>query len=182
MARLPSIALKSVKLKLPWVGEVELTPDDTERRAAWSLYVELVTRVAVQQLGPTEGLLREALASLYSLFASTREILREAGPHVGAGRESVGGIAIRVLNEGLRPVLAVWHPRLQAHEAARAQGVSLADHEAAWEHAAALRRELERLRGQLAEYAHALGVIAGVEEPRAGETHDPVRGQAAPRG
>jgi hypothetical protein len=169
VARLPSLSVTSVKLKLPWVGEVEVAPDDTERRAAWSLYVELVTRVAVQALGPDHGLLREALASLYSLFGSTREVLKEAGPRVGAGRDSVGGIAIRVLNDGLRPVLAYWHPRLAAHEATRAAGAGAAEHEARWAEAGELRAALERLRGELAEYAHALGVLAGVEEPRAEE-------------
>jgi hypothetical protein len=164
MARLPSIGLTKVSLKIPWIGEVELAPDDTERRAAWALYVELVTRVAVQSLSADHGLLREALNSLHSLFGSTRQILREAGPAVGATRDSVGGIAIRVLNEGLRPVLTHWHPRLLAHEATRPPNVSPPDHEAAWQHAGELRQELEGLREKLAQYAHALGIIAGVEE------------------
>lgn len=36
-------------------------PDEAERRAAWELCVELITRVAVVKLGTAEGLLREAL-------------------------------------------------------------------------------------------------------------------------
>ncbi|WP_202221851.1 hypothetical protein [Okeania sp. KiyG1] len=43
------------------------------------------------------GILRETLNSLYSLFETTREILKEAGPDVGASHNSVGGIAIAVL-------------------------------------------------------------------------------------
>ncbi|MCV3217246.1 hypothetical protein OGM63_27680 [Plectonema radiosum NIES-515] len=35
--------------------------------------------------------------SLYSLFGTTREVLKAAGPDVGASRDSVGGIAIAVL-------------------------------------------------------------------------------------
>jgi hypothetical protein len=57
--------------------------------------------------------MREAMNSLYSLFGSTREILRKAGPTVGASHDSVGGIAIAVLNKGLRPFLSKWHPLLQ---------------------------------------------------------------------
>ncbi|WP_370135611.1 hypothetical protein [Streptacidiphilus sp. EB103A] len=57
-------------------------PNDAERRAAWELYVELVTRVSVVPLGTDEGLLREALSSLYSLFGTTREVLRRHGPEV----------------------------------------------------------------------------------------------------
>jgi hypothetical protein len=41
-----------------------------------------VTRIAVVSLGPDEGLLREALASLHSLFAITRDILRRYGPNI----------------------------------------------------------------------------------------------------
>jgi hypothetical protein len=164
MARLPSLGVSKVSLKIPWVGEVELAPDETERRAAWALYVELVTRISVQSLAPDQGLMREALNSLYSLFASTRQILREAGPQVGATRDSVGGIAIRVLNEGLRPVLTAWHPRLMAYEATCPASISPPDHEAAWEHASELRQVLETLRAKLGQYAHALGVVAGVED------------------
>lgn len=87
-------------------------PDPTTRKAAWELYVELVTRVAIEPLQLNHGLLRESLSSLYSLFPTTRQILRQAGPGVGASRHSVGGIAIAVLNKGLRPFLAKWHPLL----------------------------------------------------------------------
>ena len=73
--------------------------------------MELVTRVAVQSLN-SEGFVREAMNSLYSLFGSTREILRKVGPKVGASHDSVGGIAIAVLNNGLRPFLSKWHPLL----------------------------------------------------------------------
>src|SRR5437588_1457 len=80
---------------------------------------KLVTRVAVEPLKSNEGLIREALTSLHSLFAATREILKDAGPGVGASRGSVGGIAIRVLNYGLRPFLSKWHPILQTWELQR---------------------------------------------------------------
>src|SRR5207247_8780713 len=68
------------------------------------------SRVAVQTPELDIGLSREALSSLYSLFGSTRRILRDAGPDVGCSRESVGGIAIAVLNLGLRPFVSKWHP------------------------------------------------------------------------
>jgi len=46
------------------------------------MYVELVTRISVAELRHGEGLLHEALSSLYSLFDTTREILREYGPSI----------------------------------------------------------------------------------------------------
>jgi hypothetical protein len=112
--------LKQVTVSLPFgIGSASWEADPTERNAAWELYIELVTRVAVQSLNPQEGLVREAMNSLYSLFGSTREILRRAGPNVGASHDSVGGIAIAVLNNGLRPFLSKWHPLLQEWEEKR---------------------------------------------------------------
>src|SRR5438876_4543781 len=67
---------------------------DVERRAAWKLYVELNTRIATQPLRPSEGLLREALSSLYAIFGITRDILKEAGPGVARGQESLGFYAM----------------------------------------------------------------------------------------
>jgi hypothetical protein len=145
--------LKEVSVSLPFgIGSAEWEADKTERRAAWSLYVELVTRIAVEPLAEEEGLLREALNSLYSLFGTTREILKEAGPDVGASHRSVGGIAIAVLNRGLRPFLAKWHPRLQVWESKRPVDVSLSEHEQNWSDALELRKELEVLRGDLHKY------------------------------
>lgn len=157
--------LKSVSVSLPFgIGSATWESDPTERHAAWELYVELVTRVAVQSLGTEEGLMREALNSLYSLFGSTREILRKAGPKVGASRQSVGGIAIAVLNNGLRPFLSKWHPQLQEWEVKKTDGVSAPAHEKAWEHEPELRTALEKLRQELEQYANALADIAGVNE------------------
>lgn len=158
-------ALKKVTVSLPFgIGSASWEADPTERNAAWELYVELVTRVAVQSLNPQEGLVREAMNSLYSLFGSTREILRKAGPKVGASHDSVGGIAIRVLNDGLRPFLSKWHPLLLEWEEKKEDGVSPQAHEKGWDKEQTVRGELDSLRQKLSQYANALGLIAGVDE------------------
>jgi hypothetical protein len=155
--------IKQVTVSLPFgIGSASWESDQAERRAAWELYIELVTRIAVHPLATKEGLMREALNSLYTLFGSTREILRKAGPNVGASRESVGGISIAVLNNGLRPVLSKWHPMLQEWEVTKVAGVSASGHEKAWSEEPALRKELNKLREDLQEYANALAEIAGV--------------------
>lgn len=157
--------LKQVTVSLPFgIGSASWEADPTERNAAWELYVELVTRVAVQSLHPQEGLVREAMNSLYSLFGSTRDILRKSGPGVGASHDSVGGIAIAVLNNGLRPFLSKWHPLLQEWEEQKTDGVSPQAHERAWDKEMTARGELDALRSDLAKYAEALGAICGVEE------------------
>lgn len=157
--------LKKVSVNLPFgIGGAEWEADSTERRAAWSLYIELVTRIAIQPLEADQGLLRETLNSLYQIFPTTREILKEAGPGVGASYESVGGIAIHVLNNGLRPFLAKWHPWLQAWEAQRPSNLSPKEHEQNWSEESTLRAELELLRKNFEQYGKALATIAGIEK------------------
>jgi hypothetical protein len=156
--------LKKVAVSLPFgLGSAEWETDSTQRNAAWALYVELVTRVAVQELAEDAGLVREAMNSLYTLFGTTREILRSAGPDVGASRESVGGLAIAVLNQGLRPFLTKWHPLLQIWEAQRPGDRSPKEHEQLWKQEPALRQDLSRLREELEIYAQALAKVAGVD-------------------
>lgn len=157
--------LKQVSVSLPFgIGSASWESDPRERNAAWELYIELVTRVAVQPMDKDIGTVREAMNSLYSLFASTREILRKAGPKVGASHDSVGGIAIAVLNYGLRPFLSKWHPLLQEWEAQKEDGVSSVAHEKAWATELTLRAELEALRQDLEQYANALAKISGVAD------------------
>lgn len=60
------------------LGSLEFENDKAQQKAAWSLYVELSTRIAVQPLEDGEGISREALTSLYNVFGITRQILREA--------------------------------------------------------------------------------------------------------
>jgi hypothetical protein len=113
--------------------------------------------------GDPAVLILEALNLRYNLFGTTREILKEAGPDVGASHNSVGGIAITVLNRGLRPFLTKWHPRLQVWEAKRPDNVSPSEYEQQWTEETQLRSELEALRRDLSQYALVLAEIAGVE-------------------
>jgi hypothetical protein len=157
--------LKKVAVSLPFgLGSAEWETDSTQRNAAWALYVELVTRIAVQELADDAGLVREAMNSLYTLFGTTRQILREAGPDVGASHDSVGGLAIAVLNKGLRPFLSHWHPVLQIWEAQRPGDRSPKEHEVLWAEEKVARKELSALRGELKIYAHALAEVAGVRD------------------
>ena len=112
-------------------------PDQAERDAAWELLVELSTRTSMVELADKEGSTREALSSLYKLFDTTRGILRAKGPTVarnhGDGNLSFAVIAVRVLNDVLRPVLSEWHPRLDQYEQLRPPTIGVSDWEHAWE-------------------------------------------------
>jgi hypothetical protein len=162
MPKEPPARLKKVSVGLPFgMGQAEWQADDTEIRAAWNLYVELVTRVAVEALDEQNGSLREALNSLYQLFPQTREILRTAGPSIGARMPSIGGLAIAVLNDGLRPFMTKWHPELAHWESQRPATTSPRDHERSFPGARALREDLRVLQIELRRYAEALGRISG---------------------
>lgn len=164
MGRDAPATLRKVTVGLPFgLGSAEWEADDSEQRAAWSLYVELITRVAVEPLDDNHGMAREALNSLYQLFPTTREILRQAGPSVGGRMPSVGALAVEVLNRGLRPFLTKWHPELLHWESQRSSNTSPRDHERAFPGMAELRRELKDLQSELRTYARALAAIAGVE-------------------
>ena len=58
------------------------------------LLVELTTRVPVIPLRPNEGLLREALTSLHTLFQETRGILRRSGAEIAADRRGELSMAV----------------------------------------------------------------------------------------
>lgn len=157
-----------VTLQLPFLGHVEGTwkADESERRAAWEMYVELVTRISVVELRPNEGVLREALSSLYTLFGTTRKILRDYGPSIarpkGEDNLSFGYLAVAILNVVLRPVLAKWHPLLFDYEGTKAQSVSPLEHEKQWDKAEELRQILNQVRVVLVQYADLLAEVAGV--------------------
>jgi hypothetical protein len=158
----------SVELGLPYVGKIsgDWEPDQKERDAAWELYVELITRISVVDLGQDEGLLRESLTSLYSLFPTTREILRKHGPVVakpkGKDGLSFGLLSVAVLNTVLRPILSKWHPLLEDYEASKPSGISVLDYERKWEEAQELRYVLQGARLKLIEFAGILADVAGV--------------------
>jgi hypothetical protein len=162
--------LKSVKvsLSLPFVGNLEGTweADQSQQQAAWEMYVELVSRISVQPLSPQQGLIREALSSLYSIFGATTEILRKYGPVVaqlqGASSFSFGYVALTILNKVLRPFLSKWHPLLLEHEEKRGIGVSIAVHERRWEKYQEVNKELEELLEGMTNYAGLLAEIADV--------------------
>jgi hypothetical protein len=162
----PKQKVKATKMTvgLPFnLGSLELENDEAQQRAAWALYVELSTRIAVQPLEEGEGILREALTSLYNIFGITREILRNAGPEIAKGPKSFGALAIDVLNKGLRPFLVKWHPLLKSYEERKSANVTTLEHELVWERSKELRKELNLVREQMVIYVDALAKIAGLD-------------------
>jgi len=170
-----------VKIGIPYIDDVEGTwePDESERRAAWEIHVELAIRISVAELQPGEGLFRESVSSLYALFESTRDILRKYGPSVaepkGKGNLSFGYLAVAILNSALRPVLSKWHPLLLDYEGHRDSSVSPLEHERQWSQGNELRQVLNKVRATLVEYANLLAQVAGVPSLIADDGTPPTR-------
>ena len=101
------------------------TPNRHERKAAWEMYVELITRISVEEMRSGEGILRESLDSLYSIFDSTRVILKKYGTVIAKPKKknevSFGFLSVVILNRVLRPFLTKWHPILEEYETIRAK-------------------------------------------------------------
>ncbi|MCC7117843.1 MAG: hypothetical protein IT310_04900 [Anaerolineales bacterium] len=158
------IKAKSLKVNLPFgLGALEFEEDVSQQKAAWKLYVELSTRISTQPLGDDEGMIREALSSLYSLFSITREILKDAGPEIGKGANSLGSVAVDVLNIGLRPFLAKWHPLLKAYEEQKPASVTSLEYERHWPRYKEMRGELHNVQKQMIIYINALAKISGIK-------------------
>ncbi len=163
--------MQSLSLNLPFgLGGVTIEPDEAQQQAAWALYVELATRVAGVELEPGMGSAREALNSLYSLFNTTRSVLREAGPGAANGPDSIGPIAIDILNKGLRPFVVEWHTSLSDFEALQTEGqrnryggkVTVVIDESKWPKLDAFYTALEANRKEMLVYVDALARIAGI--------------------
>jgi len=154
--------VKHVSINIPGWLSVTLEPNDSERRAAWQLYVELATRVASRPFDPSTGSVRAALESLHNVFILTRQILKEAGPDVAHGENAFGPIAIRFLTEVLAPFLQRWNEALRDHEANRGDLASVTAHERGWERYQQLCGELVALQQKTRAYVTALARISGV--------------------
>lgn len=151
--------LTEVRITVPQLSELTFVVNNNDQQVAWQLFVESVTRTSTQRLSDNEGLVREALTSLYGLFATTREILKSSRPSVSRTGFTVETLAVTLLNRELRPFLSKWHPILAEFERS-AQGMP----ESAWPRAEECRRELRQVQENTREYVLAFARLAGVRD------------------
>ena len=141
--------LERISLNVMGVGlslDVDFNEDDQD--AAWELYIEMLTRIVTQPLPSEAGDEQTALDSVYSLFPTTRDILRRRG----RGTIQFSKVAIPVLNQVVRPFTAEWHRK------------SLADAFNDPVQRQEFRDGLAALQVDLRNYNRLLANIAGVED------------------
>lgn len=139
--------LDKIKIGPRWLS-LDLMLQDSDREAAWELYIEMLTRIVTQPLPDDAGDEQTALDSIYSLFGTTRGILRQRG------RRTIefSKVAIPVLNQVVRPFTAKWHKE------------SLADAFNDPRKRTQFRKELTELQTDLRNYNRLLANIADVED------------------
>ena len=128
--------------------QMELKPQDHDRDAAWEMYIELLTRITTQPLPTESGDEQTALDSVYSLFDTTRNIIKRHSRHA----KEFSKIAIVVLNQIVRPFTAKWHKE------------SLSGGFKDQQTCQRFREELSELQKDLRKYTALLGDLAGFEE------------------
>lgn len=117
-----------------------------DKKAAWLLYIELLTRITTQELKEDSGDEETALDSVYSLFGITRNILKEYGRKA----KLFTIISILILNQKIRPFTSKWH------KIKKEDKLAINKEE--------FRCDLEKLRVVLVKYTKLLANLAGVED------------------
>lgn len=86
---------------------MKIRADQPEKEAAWTLFVQLATRIATQELPADVGVEKRALESLYEFFTEARDVLVQRGRLA----QDFAVLTVYTLNHVLRPFLAEWHRR-----------------------------------------------------------------------
>ena len=128
--------------------EMEWSPSEPDKKAAWELYIELLTRITTQSLDDENGDEGTALTSVFSLFSTTRQIIKDNG------RDCIEftKIAVVILNQKIRPFTAKWHK------------VSVSGGFSDKAKCQTFRWELSELQKVLSVYTQMLAEMAGVED------------------
>nr|WP_292841423.1 patatin-like phospholipase family protein [Mesorhizobium sp.] len=122
----------------PWA------PNEADHRAALSLHVELISRVATQKLDYSQGVEEAALTSIFELFAKTRSF---CAANVGCSTFEI--VTWHALNGSVRPFTSRWHSISQS---GGLRALDTSDE---------FRAELEIVQRALLDLDRALQLIAG---------------------
>ena len=128
--------------------KLKIKSEQTEKSAAWTLFVELATRIATQDLPDNAGVEKRALDSLYEFFKKSRDILVQQGRMA----QNFSVIAVYAMNNILRPFLAKWHRKSEIDKAFDSE-----------QECTDFRNDLKILQKELVALAFCLGEAAGLK-------------------
>jgi len=144
--------------------KLKLANSGSQRRVAWSIFVEIMTRIATQQMLDSEGDDGIAIKSLSDLFQSTRKSISEIKstsvlPSSKGNFDTVETYSLAMLNKDIRPFLSKWHPVWDTWRKSNPNTLCFD-----WDLHLAFRIDLKSLQSKIQERAKGLGEIAGVPE------------------
>lgn len=139
--------ITGLKVKTP-ILDMEWSPEDADKDAAWDMYIELLTRITTRPLPDIDGVEKAALESIYAMFGITRNIIKENGRKC----QKFARVAIIILNQVIRPFTAKWH-KLSEDGSLNSP-----------DQCALFRSELKELQLKLINYSKLLAQISGVED------------------
>lgn len=122
-------------------------PTAADRAFAWDMYIELQTRITIQDLDDDVGDDETALTSVYKLFPLSREFMHRHGVECA----NAATLLTAFLNQKIRPFTAYWHKRSIVEDWKGNASVPRAE----------FREQFRQLRPTLRLLAAALSQIAG---------------------
>lgn len=142
-------------------ADMKIALDPDSRQQLWRFFIEMTSRIATRELAASEGLLEEAVSSLYTLFDRARTDLSARAPRYAAPAGTVPPqvYVLNILNEDLRPCLARWHVRIDAWKR-----TGLPESEWPLVLRQACRADLESTRRRIVERAWQLGEGLGIPD------------------
>jgi hypothetical protein len=158
--------IESVSINIPFgLGSAtfDLTPVD--RVAAWKLHVQLVTRKAALPFDEAHDTIADVLSSLFDVFQVARALLLELPPDDRKRHDDVARLIVRVLNDGLRPMLTRWHADYRHWWKAAVKSPSNATRspqeiQRDYPRYQELVADLRRMNGELGKFADELAAVA----------------------
>ncbi|CAK7056072.1 MAG: hypothetical protein TIS_03779 [Tissierella sp.] len=139
--------MESLKINAKFL-EMEFKPSNSDKSAAWELYIELLTRSTTQLLLGNNGDEKAALESISKIFNTTREIIKKYGYECF----EFSKIAIVILNQKIRPFTTRWHTE-SLSGAFDSDGKRME-----------FRKELRFVQEDLRTYTKMLAEMIGVED------------------
>lgn len=95
-------------------SKVKIRPNREDLKIAYQLWVELKTRKLGITIDESNDIIHELYNSWYEFFGITRELIKAIPAEkirLSADTRALVELAMKVLNEGLRPHLTMWNSR-----------------------------------------------------------------------
>ena len=165
----------TVSPSLPFLlGSATFDLTRRDRVLAWRLYVQLVTRKAALPFDKEHDLVVDVFDSLYELFRAARDLLADLPPSYYRKESGVAALVIRVLNDGVRPLLTRWQAEYRrwwdgAVAAPENRARSPQDIQSSYPHYKDLFAAISTTNTELSKFADELASIAVGRRQKASE-------------